>query len=46
MDQQVWADQIELFAQLGQFPARVPTVEDLMTLDILNATKDDRPRIG
>jgi NitT/TauT family transport system substrate-binding protein len=46
MDPTVWADQIELFAQLGLFPKKVPTVDDLMSLDILKATRDDRPRIG
>jgi NitT/TauT family transport system substrate-binding protein len=46
MDQKVWADQIELFARLGQFPRRVPRVDDVMTMNILNATQSIRPRIG
>ena len=46
MDQKVWADQIELFARLGQFPRKVPRVDDVVTMDILNATRDIRPRIG
>jgi NitT/TauT family transport system substrate-binding protein len=46
MDQRVWADQIELFARLGQFPRKVPRVDDVVTMDILNATRDIRPRIG
>lgn len=46
MDKDVWADQIELFARLGQFPKRVPRVDDVVTMDILNATQDIRPRIG
>jgi NitT/TauT family transport system substrate-binding protein len=46
MDKDVWADQIELFARLGQFPKKVPRVDDLVTMDILNATRDIRPRIG
>jgi NitT/TauT family transport system substrate-binding protein len=46
MDHGIWADQIELFARLGQFPRKVPRVDDVMTMDILNATQDIRPRIG
>jgi NitT/TauT family transport system substrate-binding protein len=46
MDKRVWADQIELFARLGQFPRKVPRVDDVVTMDILNATRDIRPRIG
>ena len=46
MDQRIWADQIELFARLGQFPRKVPRVDDVVTMDILNATRDIRPRIG
>jgi NitT/TauT family transport system substrate-binding protein len=46
MDQKIWADQIELFARLGQFPRKVPRVDDVMTMDILNATRNIRPRIG
>jgi NitT/TauT family transport system substrate-binding protein len=46
MDQRVWADQIELFARLGQFPRKVPRLDDVMTMDILDATGDIRPRIG
>jgi NitT/TauT family transport system substrate-binding protein len=46
MDNRIWADQIELFARLGQFPRKVPRVDDVMTMDILNATRDVRPHIG
>jgi NitT/TauT family transport system substrate-binding protein len=46
MDPQVWKEQIDLYAQLGQFSKRVPTVDEVMTLDILNATGNARPRIG
>lgn len=38
MDPAVWQDQISLYAQLGQFTARTPKVEDVMTLDVLKAT--------
>jgi NitT/TauT family transport system substrate-binding protein len=46
MDPQVWKDQIDLYAQLGQFSKRTPAVDEVMTLDILNATGNARPRIG
>ncbi len=46
MDKGIWADQIELFARLGQFPRKVPRVDDVVTMDILNATQDIRPHIG
>ncbi|GAB7550250.1 ABC transporter substrate-binding protein [Cupriavidus sp. 8B] len=42
MDPAVWQEQISLYAQLGQFRARAPKVEDVMTLDILHATKSSR----
>ncbi|WP_454766975.1 ABC transporter substrate-binding protein [Cupriavidus campinensis] len=42
MDPAVWQEQISLYAQLGQFRARTPKVEDVMTLDILQATKSSR----
>jgi predicted metalloenzyme YecM len=40
MDPAVWQDQIDLYAQLGQFTKRVPKLDEVMTLDILNATAD------
>jgi NitT/TauT family transport system substrate-binding protein len=46
MDPQVWREQIDLYAQLGQFSSRPPRVEDVMTMDILNRTADGRARIG
>jgi NitT/TauT family transport system substrate-binding protein len=46
MDPKVWQEQIELYAQLGQFSKRTPKLEEVMTLDVLNATKDARPKIG
>ncbi|QEZ46235.1 ABC transporter substrate-binding protein [Cupriavidus oxalaticus] len=42
MDPAVWQEQISLYAQLGQFRARPPKLEDVMTLDILQATKSSR----
>ena len=46
MDPAVWREQIDLYGELGQFSKRVPKVEEVMTLDILNATGNARPRIG
>jgi NitT/TauT family transport system substrate-binding protein len=46
MDPAVWQDQIDLYATLGQFTKRVPKLDEVMTLDILKATDDARPRLG
>lgn len=42
MDRTVWQDQISQYAELGQFTKRVPKVDEVMTMDILNATRDYR----
>jgi NitT/TauT family transport system substrate-binding protein len=42
MDPQVWSDQIALYSQLGQFSKRTPKLEEVMTMDILQATRDAR----
>ncbi len=46
MDPAVWQEQIALYAELGQFTKRVPKLDEVMTLDILKATADARPKIG
>jgi NitT/TauT family transport system substrate-binding protein len=46
MDPEVWREQIDLYAQLGQFTRRTPRLEEVMTLDILRMTGDMRPKIG
>lgn len=46
MDPAVWQDQIDLYASLGQFSKRTPKLDEVMTLDILKATADARPKIG
>ncbi|MGG5821866.1 ABC transporter substrate-binding protein [Falsiroseomonas sp. HW251] len=46
MDPQVWREQIELYAQLGQFARRTPRLEEVMTMEILRMTGDMRPKIG
>jgi NitT/TauT family transport system substrate-binding protein len=38
MDPAVWQEQIAMYAQLGQFSAGTPKLEDVMTLDVLKAT--------
>jgi NitT/TauT family transport system substrate-binding protein len=42
MDKAIWQEQIQQYADLGQFTKRVPKVEEVMTMDILNATRDYR----
>ncbi len=46
MDPRIWQEQIDLFAQLGQFAARTPRVEEVMSPAILDLTRDARARIG
>src|SRR6478736_3862577 len=46
MDPVIWQDQINLYAELGQFSKRTPKLEEVMTLDILKMTADTRPKIG
>ena len=41
-----WQDQLDIYSKLGQFKQEVPKVDDVMTLDILNATADVRPKFG
>lgn len=45
MDRETWAEQIESHDELGQFTKRVPEVDDVMTLSILEATKETRPHL-
>ena len=42
MDPAVWQDQISLYSQLGQFSKRTPKLDEVMTMEILNATRDAR----
>lgn len=44
MDKAVWQDQIDQYAALGQFTKRTPTVDEVMTMDVLNATREYRLR--
>lgn len=44
MDKGVWQEQIDQYAALGQFTKRTPKVDEVMTMDILNATREYRLR--
>jgi NitT/TauT family transport system substrate-binding protein len=46
MDPKVWQDQIDLYAQLGQFSRKTPKLEEVVTFDVLRATADSRVKIG
>ena len=46
MDAANWQAQIDTYDSLGQFSGGAPAIDDLMTLDILDATADARPKIG
>ncbi len=41
-----WQEQIDTYDKLGQFTNGAPKLSDIMTLDILEATKDVRPKFG
>lgn len=41
-----WQAQIDAYEALGQFEGTVPTVDEMMTLSILEATAADRPHYG
>ena len=46
MDPAVWQEQIGMWSQLGQFSKRTPALSEVMTMQVLEATAGDRPRIG
>ncbi len=46
MTKENWQSQIDTYDSLGQFKSGAPKLEDVMTLDILNATADTRPKLG
>jgi NitT/TauT family transport system substrate-binding protein len=45
MDPAVWQEQITLYSSLGQFSKRTPKLDEVMTMDILNATRDARVKV-
>ena len=42
MDPAIWQEQIALYSDLGQFTAKTPKVDDVITLDVLKATQAAR----
>jgi NitT/TauT family transport system substrate-binding protein len=46
MDPAIWQDQIDLYAKLSQFSKRTPKLDEVMTLEVLKASADARPKIG
>lgn len=46
MNRDNWAAQVETYASLDQFKGEVPSVDDVMTLSILEATSDIRKEVG
>ncbi len=46
MTKENWQAQIDTYDSLGQFKNEAPKLEDIMTLDILDATTDARPKLG
>ncbi len=46
MSAENWANQIQIYADLGQFKNSVPSVDDVMTTTILEATTGARPKLG
>ncbi|MEO4041948.1 ABC transporter substrate-binding protein [Hoeflea sp. CAU 1731] len=46
MTKENWQEQIETYASLEQFKGDVPTVDDVMTLAILDATAETRKKVG
>lgn len=46
MTRENWEEQIRQYDALGQFEGKTPAVDDVMTMAILDATADARPKIG
>ena len=46
MDPAIWQEQITMWSSLGQFSKRTPSVDEVMTKEILDATADTRPKLG
>ena len=45
MEAKVWEEQIAMYGQLGQFQRGQPKVDDVMTMDVLNATRSSRLKV-
>ncbi|MEM5503125.1 ABC transporter substrate-binding protein [Ahrensia kielensis] len=46
MTKENWQNQIDIYDSLEQFTNETPEVDDIMTLDVLEATADTRPTFG
>lgn len=46
MDADTWMEQIRVHKDLGQFTNRVPSLDDVVTMSILEATEGARPKLG
>lgn len=46
MNRENWQAQVDTYASLDQFTGTIPTVDDVMTLAILEATADTRNKVG
>lgn len=46
MNRDLWEKQIKAYADLGQFSGPVPTVDDVATFSVLDATADVRKSVG
>jgi NitT/TauT family transport system substrate-binding protein len=46
MTKENWQAQIDIYAKLDQFKGTVPKVDDVMTLAVLDATKETRMQVG
>ena len=44
MDPAIWQDQIALYSELGQFTAKTPKVDEVITMDVLKATQPARAK--
>ena len=46
MNRANWEKQVRTYADLDQFKGTVPTVDDVMTMKILDMTADIRAKVG
>lgn len=46
MTRENWQRQIDVYESLGQFESAPPNVDDIMTMSVLEATADTRPKFG
>ncbi len=46
MEPVLWQEQIRMWSDLGQFAKRTPSIDEVMTTQVLDATADARPKLG